>query len=175
MVAAMVLFVTPAGEDDAFVMDWETARELPWGILILFGGGLSLAAAIDDTGIGAYLGTQVGVLEGAPGLLVVAILTALVVLLTELTSNTATTATFLPILAGIAPGIGIDPMLLLVPAAMAASCAFMLPVATPPNAIVFGSGRITIPEMRSAGIWLNVISVGLITVSAYTLVLYLLV
>ena len=170
MLAAMALFVTPAGEGEGFVMDWETARQLPWGILILFGGGLSLAAAIDETGVGAFLGSQVAGLKGVPGVLIVAALSALVVLLTELTSNTATTATFLPILAGMAPGLGIDPMLLLAPAAFAASCAFMLPVATPPNAIVFGSGRISVAEMRSAGIWLNLASITLITTLAYTLV-----
>lgn len=135
----------------------------------MFGGGLSLAAAIEKTGIGAYLGAQVSGLGGIPGIAIVAILVALVVVLTELTSNTATTATLLPILAGIAPGLGLEPLMLLVPAAVAASCAFMLPVATPPNAVVFGSGRISVLEMRNAGIWLNLIAIVLITLAGYGL------
>lgn len=174
MIASMALFLAPAGEGNEKVMNWETARELPWGILVLFGGGLSLAAAVDETGIGGFLGAQVEILQGVPGVVIIGSLTILVVLLTELTSNTATTATLLPILAGIAPAVGLDPMLLLVPAAMAASCAFMLPVATPPNAVVFGSGHISVAQMRNTGIWLNLVAVGLITATAYTLIAYVL-
>ena len=121
-------------------MDWETGVRLPWGVLILFGGGLSLAAAIRSNGVGEFLGAQVGALGSVPAPVVVVAAVALVIFLTELTSNTATTATLLPILAGLAPALGMPPLLLLVPVAIAASCAFMLPVATPPNVIVFASG-----------------------------------
>ena len=152
MLAALLLFVTPAGKGRGErLLDWRTARRLPWGVLLLFGGGLSLAAAIQVNGVGAWLGAQVAGLAGTPPWLIVLGVVTGVVFLTELTSNTATTATLVPILAALAPGLALDPVLLIVPAAIAASCAFMLPVATPPNAIIFGSDRITIPEMSRAG------------------------
>lgn len=173
MLAAMLLFVTRADEDH-FVLDWETAVRLPWGILLLFGGGLSLAAAIRAGGVGEFLGAQVVSLAGAPALLVVLLVTAGMVFLTELTSNTATTATLVPILAALAPALGIDPVALIVPAALAASCAFMLPVATPPNAVVFASGHVTIAEMSWAGLWLNALGIALIPAVTYALALPLL-
>jgi len=120
---------------------WETARHLPWGILLLFGGGLSLAAAVKANGVAEFIGGQATVLVGTPDWLIVLAITALVIFLTELTNNTSTTATLLPILAGLAPVLDIHPYLLAFAATLAASCAFMMPVATPPNAIVFGSGR----------------------------------
>ncbi len=172
MLAALALFVTPvdrkAGE---FALDWNTAVRLPWGILILFGGGLSLAAAIGAHGVGELLGAQVGALAGVPTLLVVLGIVTGIVFLTELTSNTATAAALIPILAGLAPGLGAEPLLLVVPAALAASCAFMLPVATPPNAIVFGSGELTIADMSRAGLWLNLVGIVLITALAYAVVI----
>jgi sodium-dependent dicarboxylate transporter 2/3/5 len=168
MIAALTLFVIPVDfTRRVFVMDWETAVKIPWGVLILFGGGLSLAAAIQVNGVGEFLGTRVGALGGVPSVFVVLGVTALVIFLTELTSNTATTATLVPILAGLAPGLGLDPFLLIIPAAMAASCAFMLPVATPPNAIIFGSGWVSIPQMSRAGFWLNLIGIFLITGLTY--------
>ena len=142
--------------------------------MILFGGGLSLAYALRVNGVGEFLGTRVGGFASLPPVLVVALTTTLMIFLTELTSNTASTATFVPILASIAVGLGLDPFLLIVPAAIAASCAFMLPVATPPNAIVFGSGHVTIPQMCKAGIWLNLIGIVLITTIAYLIALPLL-
>ena len=162
--AALVLFLVPAKLNgrSTRVLDWETARHLPWGILLLFGGGLSLAAAVKANGVAEFIGGQATVLAGTPDWLIVLAITALVIFLTELTSNTATTATLLPILAGLAPVLDIHPYLLAFAATLAASCAFMMPVATPPNAIVFGSGRITIPEMCRVGLWLNVIGVVLI-------------
>jgi sodium-dependent dicarboxylate transporter 2/3/5 len=174
MIAALVLFIVPAG-GGKFVMNWETARRLPWGILVLFGGGLSLAAAVTRHGVADFIGFQARALEGVPPVLVVVLVTAGVIFLTELTSNTATTATLLPLLASVAPALGIEPMLLLVPAVIAASCAFMMPVATPPNAIVFGSGHLTIPQMCRAGIVLNVIGVLLVTILAYAVVVPVLV
>jgi len=166
--AALLLFVIPIDiENREFVMDWDTAVRLPWGLLVLFGGGLSLAAAIDNNGVSQFLGSLSGLAAGMPSLLIVLIIVALVIFLTELTSNTATTATLVPILAAVAPGLGLDPLVLIVPAGIAASCAFMLPVATPPNAIVFGSGMVRIPDMSRAGIWLNVLGIGLITALMY--------
>ena len=175
IIAALALFVIPLDlKKHIFVMNWETAVKLPWGLLVLFGGGLSLAAAIKTNGVGEFLGSQVGGLVGIPPLLMVLLVTALMIFLTELTSNTATTATLIPILFALAPGLGMNPFLMIVPAAIAASCAFMLPVATPPNAIVFGSGNVTIPQMCRAGLWLNLIGIVLITALTYTFALRLL-
>jgi sodium-dependent dicarboxylate transporter 2/3/5 len=175
MIAAVALFVIPVELGPrVFVMNWETALKLPWGILILFGGGLSLAAAINANGVATLLGNQVGALAGVPSVLLVLFVTALMIFLTEITSNTATTATMVPILAALAPGLGMHAYMLIVPAAIAASCAFMLPVATPPNAIVFGSGHVTIPQMCRAGFSLNLIGIILITALTYAVALPLL-
>jgi solute carrier family 13 (sodium-dependent dicarboxylate transporter), member 2/3/5 len=170
IIAAIVLFAFPVDwRAGVFTLDWSTARKLPWGVLLLFGGGLSLAAGVGESGLDAYIGEQVGGLGGLPTVLLVAAVVLSIVLLTELTSNTATAATFLPILGGVAVGLGLAPMMLVVPAALAASCAFMMPVATPPNAIVFGSGHITMPQMVRAGVWLNAIGVVLVTGVVYAL------
>lgn len=168
--AALALFVLPGGEERGQrLLDWHSAAKLPWGLLVLFGGGLSLAAAMDGYGVSAYIGTLAAGLGGLPSVLIVLGVITLVKFLTELTSNTATTATLVPILAAIAPVLGLDAYHLIVPAAIAASYAFMLPVATPPNAIVFGSGHVTIREMTRAGFWLNI--VGALGVTALTYVL----
>ena len=156
-------------------MDWETTKKLPWGMLILLGGGLSLADAIKANGVGEFLGSTMTGLSGAPDVLLVMAIVATVIFLTEITSNTATTATFVPILISEAPILGMNPVMLAVPAGVAASCAFMLPVATPPNALVYASGRIAIRDMMRSGIWLNLIGVGVITVLTYLVVLPLLV
>jgi sodium-dependent dicarboxylate transporter 2/3/5 len=162
-----VLFLIPASSREGkavMTMDWRTAQSgIPWGVLLLFGGGLSLAKAVQDTELSTYIGTQLGGLGVLPTVLLVAAVCLVILALTELTSNTATAATFLPVLAGVALGIGIDPMLLLVPAAFAATCSFMLPVGTPPNAIVFGSGYVTMGQMVRAGVWLNLVGMVLIT------------
>ena len=175
IITALVLFVTPVRlAEREFLMDWPTAVKLPWGVLILFGGGLSLAATLDRTGFSAFLGSQAAVLSSFPMLLVVAIVTGMMIFLTELTSNTATTATLVPVLYAVAIGLDIDPFLLIVPAGIAASCAFMLPVATPPNAIVFGSGLVSIPQMSRAGFWLNLVAILLIPLMAWALIMPLL-
>lgn len=164
MLGALLLFVIPVNaRRGEFVMNWKTAKQLPWGVLILFGGGLSLAAAVKANGVAEFLGSQMITLQGVPPLVVVLAVVTGIIFLTELTSNTATTATMLPVLAGLAPGLGIHPYLLIFPATLAASCAFMLPVATPPNAIVFGSGYVTLPQMCKAGVWLNLIGIVLVT------------
>ncbi len=167
MLAGLVLFVTPVNRSQRqFTMNWATAVKLPWGILILFGGGLSLAAAVQANGVAQFIGSQTAIFQGASPLVVVIVITTMVIFLTELTSNTATTAALLPVMAALAPGLGVHPYLLAFPTAIAASCAFMLPVATPPNAIVFASGHVTIPQMCKAGFWLNIIGIVLITLLA---------
>jgi sodium-dependent dicarboxylate transporter 2/3/5 len=169
--AAIIAFVVPVNlRRGEFLLNWDWARRVPWDVLLLFGGGLSLAAAIQHTGLATWLAHTLQGLSAYPTLLTVVAATALIIFLTELTSNTATAAAFLPILASVAQGIGRDPLLLVVPAALAASCAFMLPVATPPNAIIYGSGRLTIPQMARAGLLLNISFIILITAAAYTLV-----
>lgn len=171
--AAVTLFILPSGEEKGSkILTWNHLSELPWGILILFGGGLSLAMGISSTGLASWIGEQVSALDALPVLLLILIVILLVVFLTEITSNTATAAAFLPILASSAIGIGQNPMLFIVPAAISASCAFMLPVATPPNAIVYGSGKITIPQMAKAGVWINIIISILLAGACYTLFAY---
>ncbi|WP_255375557.1 SLC13 family permease [Saccharomonospora sp. CUA-673] len=160
--AAIALFMIPVSmrkDSPSMAMDWRSAQSgVPWGVLLLFGGGLSLAAAVQETELSDYIGSQVGGLGVLPTVVLVAAVCLIVLLLTELTSNTATAATFLPVLGGVAVGIGIDPLLLLVPAAFAATCSFMMPVGTPPNAIVFGSGYVTMGQMVRAGVWLNLVA-----------------
>ena len=170
IVGALCLFVIPSGgADGERLIAWEDARALPWGILILFGGGLSLAAAISSSGLAAWLGGAMAGLGNLPVLAVVAAATLGMIFLTELTSNTASAATFLPVGGAVALGIGIEPALLAVPLALAASCAFMLPVATPPNAIVFGSGMVTIAQMARAGLWINLLGTVVIVTLSYLL------
>lgn len=166
ILAALVLFVLPAG-DGRRVMDWHGMRRLPWGLLILFGGGLSLAAAMQDNGVSAKIGELLARSEGLSPLLAILLTTALMVFLTELTSNTATTAAMLPILTAAAGGLGLSPVLIATAAAVSASCAFMLPVATPPNAIVFAGGDLRIGQMVRAGIGMNLICI--LAVSAWVL------
>jgi sodium-dependent dicarboxylate transporter 2/3/5 len=167
--ASLALFLIPAGTEDRALLTWPDAEALPWGVLLLFGGGLSLASAISDTGLAKWMGQGVSALGGWPVLAVLVCAVALIVALTEITSNTATTAAFLPILGAVAVGIGENPFLLTVPAALGASCAFMLPVATPPNAIVYGSDLLSIPQMSRAGVWLNLLFIVLVTALAYGL------
>lgn len=175
MAAGVALFVLPADwKRGEFCLDWKTAKRIPWGILVLFGGGLALAAAMDRTGLAAWIGGVVSQMGHLPVWLVVAAVAALIVFLTELTSNVATTSMAMPIMAGTAAGLGIEPMLLMTTAALAASMAFMLPVATPPNAIVFSSGYITIPQMSRAGFLLNLTAIVLITVLSELLIPYFL-
>ncbi len=168
--SAILLFLIPAKtSNNHFILEWKDLRDLPWGILILLGGGLSLAAAVKANGVTEFIGAQATILAFMPSLLILLIIITAVVFLTELTSNTATTATLVPVLAAIAPTLDIHPYILVIPAAIAASCAFMLPIATPPNAIVFGSGHIAMQEMRKSGFWLNLLCILLITTLAYTL------
>ncbi|WOI55792.1 SLC13 family permease [Palleronia sp. LCG004] len=168
--AGLSMFFIPAEGRHRMVLDWKDAEDgLPWGVLLLFGGGLSLASAVASTGLDQWFGQQVSGLGSLPAILLVASVVTIVLFLTEITSNTATAATFIPVLGGVAAGIGADPLGLLIPAAFAATCAFMLPVGTPPNAIVFGTGAVSIAQMMRGGVILNIVGVFLITVFCYTL------
>ncbi len=165
--AGAILFLTPSGSSKArFLLSPSSLKKVPWHLLILFGGGLSLAAAARDTGLAEWLGFQIAEMDFSHRALLICAIVTLVIFLTELTSNLATTAAFLPVVASIAAEAGFAPITLAAPAALAASCAFMLPVATPPNAVVYGSGLIRIPQMVRAGFWLNLIAIALVTALA---------
>ncbi len=167
---AILLFLVPSGEkSDPLLLRWKYAEQLPWGVLLLFGGGLTLANAVSRTGLAEWLGSSLQAVGTLPLLVIVILAATLIIFLTELTSNIATTATFLPVVAAVAIEAGYDPIMLAVPVTLAASCAFMLPVATPPNAIVFGSGMLTIPRMARAGLVLNLIGIVLVSAVAYKL------
>jgi sodium-dependent dicarboxylate transporter 2/3/5 len=172
--AALVLFILPAGRGKGRKMiQWKEAVRLPWGVLILFGGGLALAKGFTASGLAEWLGQQMTLLEGASLVVLLIVLILAVNLLTEITSNLATTAMLLPILASLALIIDVHPIMLMVGATLAASCAFMLPVATPPNAVVFGSGYLRISNMVQKGIWLNLISIIIIFLVVYFILPYL--
>ncbi len=167
---ALILFITPSGSKSAlFLMNWKSAERLPWGVLILFGGGLSLAGAIQRTGLAEWIGGYFTIIGGWPVLLIIFIISFVIITFTEMASNSATAAAFLPIMGSVAVAVGMHPLLLAIPVAVVASCAFMLPVATPPNAIVYGSGLISIPEMAKAGFLLNIFFALLVTLLAYFL------
>lgn len=168
MTVAVLLFLVPVDRGTR-LLDWDTAVRLPWGVLLLFGGGLAISGQFTASGLSTWIGGQVSVLAGVPTWLLILAVAGLVLFLTELTSNTATAATFLPILGGVAVGMDIDILSLVIPVALAATMAFMLPVATPPNAIVFGSGYVRIGQMIRGGVWLNTIALFLILGAMYTL------
>lgn len=171
MIGALTLFVIPVNwRRREFAMDWRTAVRLPWGILILFGGGLALAGAIEANGVAEFIGSQTHRFAGVPEFVMVLIVVTAVVFFSEIASNTATATTLVPILAAMAPGLGVHPYMLVIPAGIAASLAFMMPVGTPPNAIVFGTGHITLPQMIRAGFWLNIIGIVLIIAVTYGIV-----
>jgi sodium-dependent dicarboxylate transporter 2/3/5 len=167
--AVALFFITNGIENDRYLLTWEYAERLPWGVLLLFGGGLSLAGAVADSGLAEWIGDELVALADMPPFVLVLAITVLIVFLTELTSNIATSATFLPVVAALAVSLAQPPLLFAVPAVLAASFAFMLPVATPPNAIVFGSGHVTIPQMVRAGLWLNLFGIVVIMAAAYLL------
>ncbi|MER1990437.1 MAG: DASS family sodium-coupled anion symporter, partial [Solibacillus isronensis] len=170
VIFAIVLFAIPSvNRKGDRLMDWQTAVKLPWGILLLFGGGLAIASGFVSTGLSEWIGAQLMGLEGVSVIVLIFLVAALVLALTEITSNTATASMMYPIMASLAVALGVHPYALMIAAGVAASCAFMLPVATPPNAAVFGSGYIKITDMMKAGFALNVFGVVLITLSIYFL------
>ncbi|MFB9861524.1 SLC13 family permease [Salinicoccus siamensis] len=167
MLASVILFLLPTAKKSKRILDWSVSRELPWGVLLLFGGGLALAAAIVETGVDQWLGEMLEGVEGIHIILVLVVVSVTILFLTEITSNTATATMILPVLAGLSIALEVHPLTLMVPAAMAANCAFMLPVGTPPNAIVFGTNKISIQEMAKTGFALNIIGVILIVAFVY--------
>jgi sodium-dependent dicarboxylate transporter 2/3/5 len=171
LIGGVLLFILPVDlRKGTFLLDWGWARRLPWSVLLLFGGGLSLAAGIQGSGLADWIGEGMGVLSDLPVILIVMGIAAVIVFLTELTSNTATAATFFPVVGVVAVTMGHNPAAFAAVAALGASAAFMMPVATPPNAIVYGSGCVTIPQMLRAGLTLNVVAILLISLLAYQLV-----
>lgn len=169
MIGGLILFVLPTKDNKEMpnIIDWKTAVKIPWGVLLLFGGGLAIAEGFKASGLALWIGNQMTALQGLEIIVILLVLVAAVNFLTEITSNLATTAMILPILAPMAYTMGVHPYLLMVGATVAASCAFMLPVATPPNAVVFGSGYLRIPDMVRTGIWLNIFSIVLLTMMVY--------
>jgi len=165
--AGILLFTLNASGKGKRILHWEEAVNIPWGIILLFGGGMALASGFEVTGLAKWFGLQMTLLDALPLLLIILLVIFSVNFITELTSNLATTAMLLPILAPIALELDLNPYMLLVATTVAASCAFMLPVATPPNAVVFGSGYLKIPDMVKAGFWMNIVSIILLTLFVY--------
>lgn len=169
--AAVVLFLLPVDfRKKVFVLDWETAEKLPWGVLLLFGGGLAMAGVISSSGLAQWIAESLSGSGALPTLMMIALVTAVIIFLTEVTSNTATAAAFLPLLGALAVSQGVPVLLFTVPAAIAASCAFMMPVATPPNAIVFSSGHMSIKDMIRVGFVLNLLGIVVVTAFSYLLI-----
>jgi len=158
----VALFLIPDGAGGK-LLNWKVAEQIPWGMLLLFAGGITIARGFEATGISEALGTQLSALASFPPVITMAVICLVITFLTEMTSNTATTTLMMPILAAAALGAGLPPELLMVPAAMSASCAFMMPVATAPNAIMFGTGRFTTRTMASEGVVLNLLGAAVIT------------
>lgn len=165
-----LLFILPAKKNTERIMNWSDAVKLPWGILLLFGGGLALAQGFESSGLAIWLGAQLEFLHGIPFLVVLFVLILSISFLTEITSNTATVAMLLPVLATLAPSLGIHPLYLMGATTITASCAFMLPVATPANAVVFGSGYMKVDDMIRKGLGMNLIAVVIVTTLAYFLI-----
>lgn len=167
LIGVVLLFVLPSSKANERILDWKTAEQIPWGVLILFGGGLALAEGFKVTGLADWLGQGFTLIEGISYIILLLIIVAAVNFLTEVTSNVATASMILPILASVALKLDLHPFGLMIGAVLAASCAFMLPVATPPNAVVFASGYLQIKDMVKSGFWLNIISILLITLMVY--------
>ncbi|TYP97416.1 sodium-dependent dicarboxylate transporter 2/3/5 [Tenacibaculum adriaticum] len=167
IIASIILFLVPSSKRNQPLISWEDAVKLPWGILILFGGGMALALGFESSGLASWIGNQLTSLEGISVFILLLVLITSVNFLTEITSNMATTAMLLPVLVSLATVINIHPYILLVSATVAASCAFMLPVATPPNAVVFGSGYLKIEDMVKKGVWMNIASIIILTLIVY--------
>jgi sodium-dependent dicarboxylate transporter 2/3/5 len=165
---AVILFLIPSkNEKGKKLLDWQTASKLPWHILLLFGGGFALATGFKESGLSLWFGEHLAGLSSFHPILIILSIALIITFLTELTSNTATTEMVLPILAGIAISSNINPLLLMIPATMSASMAFMLPVATPPNAIIFGTSRISVGQMARTGLFLNLACAVVITLMMY--------
>ncbi len=170
MIGGILMFSMPVSfKSDTKLMDWEDTKRLPWGILLLFGGGMALAKALAAVGVIDQIGVAVQSLTGISLFLLILTVTAVVLLMTEFMSNVALVTIFIPVIIGVGNGLNVDPLLLVVPVTLASSCAFMMPISTPPNAIVYSSGYITMKEMMRAGVWLNIISIFLLAGACYFL------
>jgi sodium-dependent dicarboxylate transporter 2/3/5 len=170
IIIAILLFTIPSSTNKSQdLMQWDKTSKLPWGLLILFGGGLSLAAQVSSSGLGMWIGEGLTVLKLVHPIILIFAVATMIIFLTEVTSNVATTSTFLPVIGSLALAIGVVPVSLAIPVCLAASCAFMLPVATPPNAIVYGSGKFTIATMMKAGFFLNLVGILVVTLFSYYL------
>ena len=169
IIVSIMLFMVPSSNKKNDLMQWNKTTQLPWGLLILFGGGLSLAAQVSGTGLGIWIGQGLTILKTVHPLVLIFAIATLIIFLTEMTSNVATTSTFLPVIGALAIAIGAIPVALTIPVCLAASCAFMLPVATPPNAIVYGSGKFTIATMMKAGFALNIVGIFVVSLFSYYL------
>jgi len=163
VLGATLLFLWPSQQQGERLLDWPTARKIPWELVILFGGGLALAKAFEVSGLSDEIAAALGGLQGLPVILMMLLLSLSVAFLSEVTSNTAVATILMPILAPFAKASGLGPEVIMLPAALAASCGFMLPVATPPNAVVYGTGRIPIDFMVKTGFWLNIVGVCTVT------------
>ncbi|MCP4047727.1 MAG: SLC13/DASS family transporter, partial [Gammaproteobacteria bacterium] len=166
LLAVIVMAVTPNGEGGR-LLRWEAASKIPWGVLILFGGGIAIANAFIQSGLAVLVASQLEALAELPVWLMILLISLTVTFMTEVTSNTATASLLMPLLAAASVALEIDPFLLMIPAALSASCAFMLPVATAPNAVVYGSGRLSIKDMARAGLALNLFGALVITLISY--------
>jgi sodium-dependent dicarboxylate transporter 2/3/5 len=166
IVSAMLLFVIP-GDEGRRLLDWRDTARAPWDVLILFGGGLALAAAITDTGLGAWIGLQLRALDVVPVPVLALVATLLVIVVTEFASNVAAAASFVPVVAGVAGAIGTEPFGLVACAALAATWGFMMPAGTPPNAIAYGTGAVRVPEMIRAGFWVDLLGLAAIPASVW--------
>ena len=167
ILVAISLFIIPSSGRNGELLSWKQSSKLPWGLLLLFGGGLSLGVQINDSGLGLWIGQSLVSLKTVPLIILVMAVAALIIFLTEVTSNVATTSTFLPVFGAVAVAVGVAPEVLTVPVVLAASCAFMLPVATPPNAIVYGANKFKIIDMMRAGFFINIAGIFVVTVFAY--------
>ena len=165
---SLVLFIWPSKNNRGEkIMDWETANRLPWNIVLLFGGGFALAMGFEQSGLAIWFGEQLTWGKAIPSIVFVLVIVALMSFLTELTSNVASTQMLLPVFASMAVATGDNPLLFMIPATIASSLAFMLPTATPPNAIIFGTGRVTVDRMMRTGFTLNFIGILVITAMTY--------
>lgn len=171
MMAGLLTFLMPVRPSrGVMLMDWKSAEKLPWGILLLFGGGLALSSQITGTGLSSWIGDAVAGLGALPVWLILCVMVAVLLMLTEFTSSTATVAAFVPVVGGIAAGIGADPTVFVVAAGIACMCAFMLPVGTPPNAIAFASGAVTMQQMVRTGIYMNIGAIFIVLAAGLFLV-----
>lgn len=168
MAGAATFLIPGKPKSGVMLMNWETTKDMPWGVLLLIGGGLALSSQVTGTGLADWIGNSLSGLAGLPQWALVGVVIVLLLFLTEFTSSTATAAAFVPVVGGIAVGLGQDPIVFAVAAGLACLCAFMLPVGTPPNAIAFASGSITIPQMIRTGIWMNIVGLVLVALTVLT-------